>query len=92
MTNAPERCLPGVADQLQKYVYLLIDPTSGKPFYVGKGVGNRCFSHVEAARRTEKTPTALREADHDPCQRSGGVSRPSTSCAAADAVRGPTTR
>jgi len=26
MTNPPERWLPGVADQLQNYVYLLIDP------------------------------------------------------------------
>jgi ParB-like chromosome segregation protein Spo0J len=54
MTNPAERWLPGVADQLLNYVYLLTDPISGKPFYVGKGVDNRCFSHVETARRTEK--------------------------------------
>jgi hypothetical protein len=31
------------------YVYLLIDPRSKKPFYVGKGTGERFRSHGEAA-------------------------------------------
>jgi len=43
---------PGVAAKLAVYVYLLIDPRTGRPFYVGKGRGDRCFRHVEAARTT----------------------------------------
>ena len=27
------------------YVYMLIDPRDDRPFYVGKGVGNRIFDH-----------------------------------------------
>ncbi len=43
---------PGVAERLGYYVYLLIDPRTDIPFYVGKGVGGRCFSHIAEARRT----------------------------------------
>lgn len=31
------------------YVYCLVDPISKKPFYIGKGKGNRIFSHATAA-------------------------------------------
>ena len=37
-----ERFAPGVTKQLGCHVYLLIDPRSRKPFYVGKGTGDRC--------------------------------------------------
>ena len=43
-----------MAEQLHYYVYLLIDPRNEKPFYVGKGSGDRCFAHVEEAHKTEK--------------------------------------
>ncbi|MDQ6910878.1 MAG: GIY-YIG nuclease family protein, partial [Actinomycetota bacterium] len=33
------------------YVYLLIDPRTGKPFYVGKGTGERFRSHGDVANR-----------------------------------------
>jgi hypothetical protein len=37
---------PGVAAKLKTYVYRLIDPRNGETFYVGKGNGNRVFSHI----------------------------------------------
>lgn len=37
---------PGVAEHLKYYVYRLIDPRDGQTFYVGKGKGNRIFSHI----------------------------------------------
>src|SRR5660398_303263 len=36
----------GVAGKLMTYVYRLIDPRNGETFYVGKGNGNRVFSHI----------------------------------------------
>ncbi len=53
---------PGVASKLKWYVYLLTDPGSGRPFYVGRGRGDRCFHHLEAARTTP-VPTEV-HADH----------------------------
>ena len=38
-----------VADELQYYVYRLIDPRNGQTFYVGKGKNNRVFAHVNQA-------------------------------------------
>lgn len=34
----------------EHYVYLLIDPTTNTPFYVGKGKGRRCDYHIWEAR------------------------------------------
>jgi hypothetical protein len=39
-----------VAAKLGWYVYLMTDPGSGQPFYVGRGRGDRCFRHLRAAR------------------------------------------
>ena len=36
----------GVSERLDHYVYLLIDPRNGQTFYVGRGQGNRIFSHI----------------------------------------------
>jgi len=33
-------------EQLKSYVYLLIDPTTDEPFYVGKGKDDRVFNHI----------------------------------------------
>jgi len=37
-----------VQENLKAYVYRLIDPRTTNTFYVGKGNGNRCFSHANA--------------------------------------------
>jgi len=37
---------PEVILQLEFYVYRLIDPRNGETFYVGKGMGNRVFTHI----------------------------------------------
>lgn len=44
---------PGVVEKIGYYVYLLIDPRSNSVFYIGKGTGQRCFAHVEEARKTQ---------------------------------------
>ena len=43
-----------IFDQIKYYVYRLIDPRNGETFYVGKGKGNRIFSHIEIAKYDEK--------------------------------------
>jgi len=40
---------PAVTEKLGYYVYLLRDPETREVFYVGKGVGNRIFAHINAA-------------------------------------------
>jgi hypothetical protein len=40
---------PSVIEKLGYYVYLLIDPETNSVFYVGKGTGNRIFSHINIA-------------------------------------------
>jgi hypothetical protein len=50
VAEAPTKFPPGVAARLGSYVYLLVDPRSGRPFFVGSGRGNRCHRHVSAAR------------------------------------------
>jgi len=41
---------PDVVGKLKTYVYRLIDPRNGETFYVGKGQGNRIFSHIRAEK------------------------------------------
>ncbi len=42
-----------VIGKLEAYVYRLIDPRNGHTFYVGKGRGNRVFSHVRGEPNLE---------------------------------------
>jgi hypothetical protein len=42
-----------VARQLKTYVYRLIDPRNGETFYVGKGQGDRVFSHIRGEQKLE---------------------------------------
>lgn len=37
-----------IINQIEFYVYRLIDPRNGETFYVGKGRGNRVFEHARA--------------------------------------------
>ncbi|TRZ49416.1 hypothetical protein D4S03_08340 [bacterium] len=43
-----------VSKILKSYVYVYIDPRNGKPFYIGKGKGNRLFSHLKEQSDIEK--------------------------------------
>ena len=42
-----------VAEKLKTYVYRLIDPRNGETFYVGKGRGDRVFSHIRGEQKPE---------------------------------------
>ena len=46
-------------EQLGYYVYTLIDPFTGDIFYVGKGTGNRVYSHQNDALESETSSDKL---------------------------------
>lgn len=46
-----------VANELGLYVYMLVDPATGVPFYVGKGKGERFASHGREALLTDSAET-----------------------------------
>ncbi len=43
-----------IITKLQYYVYIYIDPRNNEIFYIGKGKGNRCFSHLRDQSESEK--------------------------------------
>src|SRR5688572_19445696 len=43
-----------VANLLKSYVYVYIDPRNGEPFYIGRGKGNRVFTHLFQRLETDK--------------------------------------
>jgi hypothetical protein len=45
---------PGVKEKLLNYVYVYVDPTNDEIFYVGKGKGDRCFSHLSEKKDGDK--------------------------------------
>ena len=59
---------PKVAEQLKYYVYLYIDPRTDRPFYIGKGKGNRAFSHLNSTGDSDKdrTMSELRDLGLEP--------------------------
>lgn len=52
-------------ESLQYYVYLLIDPRNDKPFYVGKGHGNRVNQHLLGALETDLDEVEKIKTIHD---------------------------
>jgi uncharacterized protein len=56
------------AKTLKSYVYLYIDPRDGRPFYIGKGAGNRLFAHLNDRSESEKTAriAEIRDAGLEP--------------------------
>lgn len=51
-----------VIEKLRSYVYRLIDPRNGETFYVGRGVGNRLYSHIrdELGEESDEVSDKLR--------------------------------
>lgn len=51
-----------VIDKLNNYVYRLIDPRNGETFYIGRGVGNRLYSHIrdELGKESDEVGDKLR--------------------------------
>ena len=45
---------PTEVEALKFYVYVYSDPRNNRPFYIGKGVGNRAFSHLTDASESAK--------------------------------------
>lgn len=57
-----------IAAVLKSYVYVYTDPRNGRPFYIGKGKGNRLFAHLNAKSETAKKATisAIRKSGLEP--------------------------
>lgn len=49
MRNSLRSFPVGVAEELESYVYIYIDPRNDEVFYVGKGAGDRVFAHLKEA-------------------------------------------
>lgn len=47
--------------ELKYYVYFLVNPETKKPFYVGKGEGNRVFDHLNEAKDGKKGTEKLNQ-------------------------------
>lgn len=54
-----------VCQELQYYVYRLVDPRNGHTFYVGKGKNNRIFLHASCALKKYSDVDYIAEEDDD---------------------------
>jgi hypothetical protein len=70
---------PEVADRLGWYVYIYVDRSDGRVFYVGKGHKRRVLAHLGAEGESLKVRTIaeLRAAGTEPRLESSPASRPS---------------
>jgi hypothetical protein len=57
-----------VDEMLKYYVYVYSDPRDGKPFYIGKGQGNRYLSHLneQSEKSKVKKIAEIRQANMEP--------------------------
>jgi uncharacterized protein len=57
-----------VDEMLKYYVYVYFDPRDGKPFYIGKGQGNRYLSHLneQSEKSKVKKIAEIRQANMEP--------------------------
>ena len=51
----PSKFSPETIKSIGCYVYILVDPRGNVPFYVGKGTGNRVYSHVNSVLKNGPT-------------------------------------
>jgi len=49
------------SSKLGFYVYALVNPISGKVFYIGKGIANRVFAHVEEVQNLKEIPYSIKQ-------------------------------
>lgn len=54
-TSVSKKFSTNTIRELGSYVYIYSDPDNGKPFYVGKGKGNRVFDHLNDNAESKKT-------------------------------------
>jgi hypothetical protein len=54
MKSLTSRIPPAVAEKLGYYIYLYVDPSTNRVFYVGKGKGSRALSHLGATEQEKK--------------------------------------
>lgn len=59
---------PEVTRNLKHYVYLYLDPRDAEIFYVGKGRGNRAFSHLNDGSESQMAEriVEIRQTGHEP--------------------------
>ncbi|WP_167043546.1 hypothetical protein [Salinibacterium sp. ZJ454] len=59
---------PTEIEALKYYVYVYSDPRNSRPFYIGKGIGNRAFAHLNDTADNAKVTRIreIREAGHEP--------------------------
>ena len=59
---------PNTINALEYYVYVYSDPDTKEPFYVGKGKGNRVFTHLDEQSENDKVHkiNEIRERGEEP--------------------------